>query len=227
MPIAYKLFWYYIISDCDHAGIYRVNLKSFCALNEVKITSTEALRLFNSGKQRIRIITDTVWLIEDFFSFQYGKTLNPNNRVHNSILEVYKKHEVNLTSIRGLLDLKDGVKDKDINNTKSNNNKGVEKKSVPDEFIRVRDFYPGTKRDSETEFKNFQKKHADWKEVLPTLYASIENQIKSRAVKKSQDEKAFIPEWKHMGTWINNRCWTEEVGKITITTSTLPQSKKL
>src|ERR1043165_1493121 len=84
MPSQYKLFWFYMLSACSHSGLFRVNLKSFCGLNEVKITSDEVLRLFNSGKQRIREINPTTWLIEDFFVYQYGGTFNHNNRVHES-----------------------------------------------------------------------------------------------------------------------------------------------
>lgn len=120
MPTEYKLFWYYMLSNCDHAGLYKVNLRSFCGLNEVKVSSTIALKFFNAGKQRIREISESLWLIEDFFVYQYGTTFNWNNRVHESIGELYKRHKIELTSIRGLIDLKDRVKDKD----KDKENKG-------------------------------------------------------------------------------------------------------
>lgn len=113
MPIEYKLFWYYILSSCDHAGLFKVNLRSFCGLLEVKLTPNKVLDYFNAGKQRIRVVSESVWLIEDFFSYQYGTTFNWNNRVHESIGELYKRHNIELTSIRGLLDLKDRAKDKD------------------------------------------------------------------------------------------------------------------
>jgi len=113
MPMEYKLFWYYMLSNCNHAGIFKVNLRSFCGLNGVNLTSTKVLEFFNAGKQRIRVINSSIWLINDFFVYQYGATLNPNNRVHASIVKEYLKHGIELTSIRGLKDLKDGVKDKD------------------------------------------------------------------------------------------------------------------
>ncbi len=113
MPIEYKLFWYYMLSTCNHAGLYKVNLRSFCGLNGVNLTSTKVLEYFNAGKQRIRVINNSLWLIEDFFVYQYGSTLNPNNRVHASIVKEYLKYGIELTSIRGLKDLKEGVKDKD------------------------------------------------------------------------------------------------------------------
>jgi hypothetical protein len=113
MPNEYKLFWFYIIAECDHAGLFKVNLRSFCGLLEVKVTPTEAIKYFNSGKERIRIISDSVWFIEDFFTFQYGPKFNSDNRVHESISKLYQKNNIELTSLRGLKGVTDGVKDKD------------------------------------------------------------------------------------------------------------------
>ena len=114
MPPEYKLFWFYMLSNCDHAGLFKVNLRSFCGLNGVKIDSNAALEYFNKGKQRIKVLENQqVWLIEDFFAFQYGTTFNPENRVHASIEKLYLKYDLKMTSIRGLTDLKDRVKDKD------------------------------------------------------------------------------------------------------------------
>ena len=98
-PIEYKLFWYYMLSNCDHAGLFKVNLRSFCGLMEVKLTPNKVLEYFNAGKQRIRVISESVWLIEDFFVYQYGTTFNWNNRVHESIGELYKKNKIELNNI--------------------------------------------------------------------------------------------------------------------------------
>jgi hypothetical protein len=113
MPNEYKLFWFYMLSNCDHAGVFKVNLRSFSSLLEVKLTTTTALSLFNAGKERIRVINQSLWFIEDFFAYQYGPTFNTNNRLHESIEKIYFKYGIELTSIRGVLDLKHGVKDKD------------------------------------------------------------------------------------------------------------------
>lgn len=113
MPNEYKLFWFYMLSNCDHAGLFKVNLRSFSGLLEVNLTTDCALKLFNSGKDRIRVINPSLWFIEDFFVYQYGTTFNTNNRLHESIEKIYTKYGIELTSIRGVLDLKHGVKDKD------------------------------------------------------------------------------------------------------------------
>lgn len=130
MPMEYKLFWYYMLSACDHSGLFKVNLRSFCGLNEVNLTPTRALGYFNNGKDRIRVINQTVWFIEDFFVYQYGTTFNPNNRVHESVGELYEKAEIKLTSIRGLKDLKEGDKDKDKDKYKSSGKTKKPKKGI-------------------------------------------------------------------------------------------------
>lgn len=116
MPNEYKQYWFYMLAKCDHAGIFRVNLRTFRGLIEVNLESKKALALINNGKQRLRVIKDDVWLIEDFFVYQYGVKFNPKNRVHKSVAEVYEKYGISLTSIRGLIVPNDGVKDKDKDN---------------------------------------------------------------------------------------------------------------
>ena len=126
MPPEYKLFWFYILSNCDFGGLFKVNLRSFCGLNGFNIDPDTALQYFNKNKQRIKVLDNQqVWLIEDFFSFQYGTTFNPENRVHASIEKLYLKYDLKMTSIRGLIDLKDRVKDKDKDKDKESNSKIV------------------------------------------------------------------------------------------------------
>lgn len=144
MPAEYKLFWYYMLCECDHAGLFKVNLKSFCGLNNIQIDSDKVLEYFNKDKVRIRVVNKSVWFIEDFFVFQYGTTMNLNNRLHSSIEKLYSKFDLKLTSIRGVLDLIDGVKEKDKDNVfkqkKSENGKQfVNFKTQGEELFAKRD----------------------------------------------------------------------------------------
>lgn len=118
MPAEYKLFWFYILSECDHAGLFRVNVKKFKIITGKNIGVETAIHWFNMGKERIRRVSEKLWLIEDFFNFQYGSTMNLNSKVHESVQKAYNQANINLTSIRGLKDLKDRVKDKDIDKEK-------------------------------------------------------------------------------------------------------------
>jgi len=88
------------------------------------------------------------------------------------------------------------------------NENGNEKEDINViEFDVFRKLYQGTKRGNETEFKNFTK-HKDWKIILPTLKSCYETQVEQR--KKLKDSGKFVPEWKMLQTWINQRCWEEE-----------------
>jgi hypothetical protein len=102
MPKDYRMFWFYMKDKCNHAGIFRVNVKIFNATFDANIDCELAFELYNKGKQRLRKLGNGVWLIEDFFKFQYGQNFNTNNRVHKSVEDEYIKYEVKLTSIRGL-----------------------------------------------------------------------------------------------------------------------------
>lgn len=88
-------------------------------------------------------------------------------------------------------------------------------------FDSFRKLYPGTKRGKETEFDNFTKKTKDWELVLPHLKSIIEQQIEAK--NKIKLRGGFVPEWKNLSTWINNRCWEEEI----IVESTNPTQKRV
>ncbi len=108
MPKDYKLFWFYMLSSCNHAGLFRVNLTVFCKINNVKITSKKALEYFNFEKERIRVIRSDLWFIEDFIAFQYGHKLNHKNNAHVSVLEILNKFNINILSVRGVTEVSNG-----------------------------------------------------------------------------------------------------------------------
>ncbi len=74
-------------------------------------------------------------------------------------------------------------------------------------FNEARKLFGGTKRGNDTEFNNFVRKYNKWEELLPILKPAIENQICWRENANGE----FRPPWKNFQTWINNRCWEEEV----------------
>jgi DNA-binding Lrp family transcriptional regulator len=75
-------------------------------------------------------------------------------------------------------------------------------------FGVFRKAYQGSKRGNETEFENFKKKTKDWREVLPDLTALLKCQENQRDCLAAASQ--FVPPWKNLQTWINNRCWEEE-----------------
>jgi hypothetical protein len=106
---AYKLLWFYILDDCDMAGIWQVDFEVARIRTGMDINYDAAIRLFGD---RIKQIDKFKWFIPDFISFQYGK-LSENNRMHLSVIQILKKHNLYLSPLQGASDGdKDNNKDK-------------------------------------------------------------------------------------------------------------------
>ena len=75
-------------------------------------------------------------------------------------------------------------------------------------FNEFRLLFGGSKRGNKTELEYFIKKTRDWKFVLPNLKKSVNKEIAWRKLQKERGE--FVPMWKNLQTWINNRCWETE-----------------
>jgi len=108
---AYKLLYIYIFCECNHAGIWDVELDVAGLRLGFDYTDKESLKVL--GDKVIRIREDK-WYLADFIDFQYG-TLNPENRVHKSVIEILDKYE-----IKGLIRASRGCKDKEKDKEKDN-----------------------------------------------------------------------------------------------------------
>lgn len=93
----------------------------------------------------------------------------------------------------------------------SDNDNKINNEIVFDEFRKK---YPGSKRGLKTEYENFCKKHRDHNSVLCLLLPSLNNQSAWRV--EMAGAGMFVPEWKNLQTWINQRCWEIEKPEITI-----------
>jgi hypothetical protein len=122
LPGAYKLFWDYLYHDCDHAGIWIVDFEiaQIYLGNDMKVSETTALELFNQNENRIMVLdSGSKWFIKPFIEFQYG-VLSSDNRAHNSViklltsLKLYDKNKGVISPLQGAKDKdKDTLKDKD------------------------------------------------------------------------------------------------------------------
>ena len=87
----YKLLWFYILDDCDHAGIWQVDMEVACLRIGENLNINDAIMQFSD---KISVIDNgTKWFIRDFIDFQYGD-LNPKNRVHESVLRILSKYNL-------------------------------------------------------------------------------------------------------------------------------------
>ena len=201
MPNDYKLFWYYILSNCDHSGIFKVNLRSFCGLLEVKINTDEALKYFNKDKDRIQEITKNLWFIKDFFVFQYGTTFNINNRLHFSIKSIYDKYDIKMSSIRGLREYNDTLKDKDKDKdiVKNKEDKKELEKTININFDYFWDLYDKKVGDKQKLIKKWEALTGKDRELAMTHIPRY---------KIAQPDKKYR---KDPQTYLNNKSWNDEI----------------
>ena len=102
LPLQYKMFWFYIKDDCDHAGIWKPKKYKFQLLTDLSINIEDALIAFNEGKERIKVLNEGRWYIVDFFHFQYGDCINISSKVHESAVKTYLKEGLPLSSVHGI-----------------------------------------------------------------------------------------------------------------------------
>ena len=100
----YKLLWFYILDDCDHAGIWHVDMEVASIRIGHHVDEKTALKNFG---ERINNFAPGKWFIPDFIFFQYGE-LTEKNRLHVSVINILNKYK-----IKPLTSPLQGVKDKD------------------------------------------------------------------------------------------------------------------
>jgi len=105
-----KLLWFYLVDDCDHAGIWQVDMEVACLKIGEEISQEEALSAF--GNKIIPFDDGTKWFIPSFIEFQYPSGLNEENKAHMGIIKTLNKYNLR-DAIEGDLSPLQGDKDKD------------------------------------------------------------------------------------------------------------------
>ena len=93
-----KLFWIYLLTDCDHAGIWDVDVERASFQLKVELDESTILNTFN---RKIVPFKPGKWFVPKFIDYQYGE-LNETNRAHNSVIKILTKYKLYKGLIRGL-----------------------------------------------------------------------------------------------------------------------------
>lgn len=107
LPVEYKIFWLYILDECDNAGIWHVELDLAEMRLGIKLSHQKIRGLF--AEKIVEFDNGTKWFLPDFITFQYGE-LDPKNRAHKSVLDKICKY--GLDKIKPLVSPLQGAKDK-------------------------------------------------------------------------------------------------------------------
>ncbi len=90
-----KLAWFYLVSRCNHAGIWEcdIDLMSFQIGEEYTVDE-----LLESFKGNMIYLGDDKYYLTKFINYQYGLPLNPKVKVHQSVMKILKKYNIDIES---------------------------------------------------------------------------------------------------------------------------------
>ena len=86
----HKLLWLYILDDCNHAGIWEIDL-DVASIRVGEAVGYKDLDVF--GNKIIMFDNNEKCFIPDFIDFQYGE-LNPNSNVHKSVILLLSRYNL-------------------------------------------------------------------------------------------------------------------------------------
>jgi len=133
MPDKFKLFWFYILSDCDAAGIWTANFR----VAEAFLGKFEITKVAELLKDQIVILDANYWLIKDFIKFQYGYPLKENSPMFKKVDSLLKQRNISLDTLYDtvshtvLYTVKDKEEDKDKDKDKDIGGEGGNLKPDP------------------------------------------------------------------------------------------------
>lgn len=132
LPMKMKLVWIYLCDNCDHAGIWDMNMSLMSFQIGAKVSLSEIQQSFGD---KVEFRGENKISIPSFVSFQYG-ALNPNNKVHQSVLSRLEK----LAPTKDLSSSCQGAKDKDKDKDKEKDKEG-ECEGKPFSKLRLAEIY--------------------------------------------------------------------------------------
>lgn len=199
----HKLLWFYILDDCNHAGIWDVDLEVASIRVGFDLTHDNLPSSF--GEKVISFDNGDKWFIPEFIDFQYGE-LNPNSNVHKSVIALLEKYNLEgylkgSQRVQSTLNNKD--KDKDIVKVKAKVKRFV-KPTIEDIFnycserennVDCRKFFDYYESNGWKVGKNPMK---DWKASIRTWEKNTTQQ------QKVSQPKQVLTAWEQARTQINN-----------------------
>ena len=188
-----KLFWIYLLTDCDHAGIWDVDVERASFQLKVELNEAEILETFN--RKIVPFKTDK-WFVPKFIVYQYGE-LNENNRVHNSVINILNKYGLYKGRVSPLQGVKDKDKDKDKVKDKDKKSKKVQLKEIEVELVELQKLFPN--KDVKAEFEKWTDYMLSRGKTYKNYSAAFRNWLRNEQFDKTE-RKTFSDKFKKTPT---------------------------
>lgn len=189
LPLKYKVLWFYILDDCNHAGIWQIDLdvasirvgESFNVKDCIDVFG-DKIKVFDNGEK---------WFIKDFIDFQYGE-LKDNNRAHKSVRDLLIKYDL-LNLNKPLISPLQGGKDKDKEQYKDKDKEEPLKINSDKVDLVIKTF-------NETSFENSERVlKTNKEEIKKRLLEFLEVEALTPTFKNKQIGEIL----KHFRNWLN------------------------
>jgi len=205
----YKLFWFYILSDCDAAGIWAVNFRLAENIIGVKY---DIQVLIEKLKSQIAVLNGgNYWFIVDFIKFQYGYPVSETAKMRKKLIDLLSLRGINLDTLYEEINTVSIQYQYSINTVKVKDKDIIKDKIVKDSAIYTEDFetfwknYPNAVAKKKS-FEAWQK--AEDKPSISIILEKLTHQKQTDQWKK--DNGQFIP---MSTTYINQGRWHDEIKK--------------
>ena len=188
-----KLFWFYLLDNCDHAGIWEVDIELASFQMDVELDEASILEAFN--RKIVPFKTDK-WFVPKFIVYQYGE-LNENNRVHNSVINILNKYGLYKGRVSPLQGVKDKDKDKDKVKDKDKKSKKVQLKEIEIELVELQKLFPS--KDVKAEFEKWTDYMLSRGKTYKNYSAAFRNWLRNEQFDKTE-RKTFSDKFKKTPT---------------------------
>ena len=184
-----KLFWFYLLDNCDHAGIWEVDIELAAFQIGIELDESEILNTFN---RKIVPFKPGKWFVPKFIVYQYGE-LNESNRAHLSVIKILTKYGLykGLNGVeQGAYKKPEGAKDKD-----KELDKVKDKKSKESQLLTIGIQLPELQKDDRFKNRNVKKEFEDFKDYLlannkkySNYAAAFRRWLRNDNYRKTEDE---------------------------------------
>jgi len=186
-----KLFWFYLLDNCDHAGIWEVDIELAAFQIGIELDESEILNTFN---RKIVPFKPGKWFVPKFIVYQYGE-LNESNRAHLSVIKILTKYglykglnEVEQGAYKKLEGAKDKDKDKELDKVKDKESKESQLLTIGIQLVELQ-------KDDRFKNRNVKKEFEDFKDYLlannkkySNYAAAFRRWLRNDNYRKTEDE---------------------------------------